>query len=267
MHNRPRNWLLAAGAVAVAWIAQPIWSRNLDYFVEKRGWEKTLDTAVGSMSEWMTSALALLRLDGFWGGAFTVLAIWGCLECVYAVHRKRRGLPNLSAQVSVSQGVYVARVGVAATKLTSDHLLEFSLIVFNGTGSALRLLLPVQGRVAYGGKPDASDADVVALPPSVLREDNPVEIASYAELMIIIEQRVPGELAAEMDRALSDGGRVRFILSGLNIRLQSEGQDQAERLPVWDQITCFPVISTELGPMLHVGRIITATVNTTIGTG
>lgn len=195
------------------------------------------------------------------------LAVWGCLECVYAIQRKRQGgiIPVETSPVPVSQGVYVGRVGVTATKLASDRLLEFSFIAFNGTGSSLRLLLPIQGRVAYGRTPDASDAEIVALPPPVLREDNPLSLPSRGEFMVIVEQRMPGDLAAEMDRALSDGGRIRFVLAELDIRLQGDGREQAERLPVWDQITCFRVMSAELGPMLHVGRIHTATVNATIG--
>lgn len=128
MHDRVRNWLFAAGALAVVWIGQPIWSRNLDYFLERRGWEKALDTAVGSMSEWMTGALALFRLDGFWGGAFTVLAIWGCLEGFYAVQRWRQNGGESAGTLSLSPyDETVQRIDKAITQVQVETNVERKL--------------------------------------------------------------------------------------------------------------------------------------------
>ena len=155
---------------------------------------------------------------------------------------------------SISQGVYVARVAVIATQLVSDRVLQFGFVAFNGTGLPLRLLLPVQGYVAYGSGP-AADTDLLTLPPPTAREGYPMEFPAYKEITVSIEQRVPGELAVEIDRALSNRERVKFVLEGLNILLQGEGQAEPVRLPVWDQITCDQVTSELLGPMVNVMSI------------
>jgi hypothetical protein len=99
MQHRSRNWLYAAGGIALLWFFEPFWKKNLEYYMEQRGWDRFLDAAVTAMPDWIGGAIAWLRLQGFWGGAFFVLVVWGCLEIIYAVQRKRRAAVSAEAEV------------------------------------------------------------------------------------------------------------------------------------------------------------------------
>lgn len=90
MQVRLRN-VLVVTALLVFWryFGEPLWIRNWEYFLDKRDWDKALDATVSAMPDLVRAAAVWLDLEGFWGGAFFVLAIWGCFEFVYVIKRKR----------------------------------------------------------------------------------------------------------------------------------------------------------------------------------
>lgn len=104
MHSRARNFLIALGGVAVAYLFHPFYVRNFEYFIERRGWDKFLDAAFSSLPNWVASMLDVWIPGPFWNGAFFVLVIWGVLEAFYAWRRGngKQAIPVVASDQSTT---------------------------------------------------------------------------------------------------------------------------------------------------------------------
>ena len=100
MTRRSRNWLLTASILFALFILKTVSGRNIEYVLEKHGWEKTLDQTLAELPNWV-AAVAKWLPSGFWLGAFTVLILWGLLEGFYAW--RRRGSETLTAPVTMKK--------------------------------------------------------------------------------------------------------------------------------------------------------------------
>lgn len=143
-------------------------------------------------------------------------------------------VPTESQKLEYS--LYVGRVEVNTQALNSDLYLESSFIVFNGSSVPLDLD-GVGGYISLGKTVSATDAELIRLPAPSIREDTPLKLMPFRELMIIVSQRVQRSVAEEIEKALSDGGQVISVLESLDIRMRSSGDDGPIRLPIWDNIT------------------------------
>lgn len=139
MLHRFRNWVFALGAFALAWVLHPIWSRNLEYAIEQRGWEKALDAAIGVVPEWVGATFGWLRLDGFWGGAAAVLLVWGSLETTYAVQRRRSGTAAVPDGLDRDRPVtiYGQQVGELSNRDLANRVSLFNLKLGTARGKDL----------------------------------------------------------------------------------------------------------------------------------
>jgi hypothetical protein len=151
---------------------------------------------------------------------------------------------------SLAQGLYVGCVHVDLQYLASDYYIEFALRGFNGTGREITIS-DVRGNIVYeviGSDPPHR----AQLPPPVIRDDTHRRVRPYGEFFVIIIQRVPGNIAASIVRALSDQSKVQLSLSSLDVRVHlTEAPGDSERLPVWDGVTCEQVTER-----VFIGRVV-----------
>ena len=97
MPNRRRNLIIIFVTFVVMWVLHPLYVRNLEAVIEKRGWHLWLNEAVEglpSVGEAMDQYFIELFVGtGFWTGVFTILIIWAGLELMYVYWRRRRPRP------------------------------------------------------------------------------------------------------------------------------------------------------------------------------
>lgn len=134
----PRNFLATLFLVVLARVADPFIVRNIEYVIDKRELEKLLDAVLVAVPDWIGPAIDWLGLRGFWGGAFSVLAIWGCFEISHSIARVRRArlvasreqVPPAGERVFLADGVSSADLAkpfhdlteVDAEALASRHV-------------------------------------------------------------------------------------------------------------------------------------------------
>jgi hypothetical protein len=84
---------------ALDWVGKPIVSRNIEDALEKREGHTFLSRALAFLQEWRPSEMLP---DGFFWGAFTVLAIWGIAEA-WSYWRRRREARQFVQAATVEQ--------------------------------------------------------------------------------------------------------------------------------------------------------------------
>ena len=139
MSHRRRNWLLAIATFFLWWLLHPIYVRNLEAYIEERGWDQLLNRLLASApqsGEEVSSYFnELFTGSGFWAGALTVLIAWGFLEFSYAWLRQRRRdrNPFLNPRTGLAHGTsaYVNFVPETSEIVSSRNILSVS---DNGTG-------------------------------------------------------------------------------------------------------------------------------------
>ena len=139
MPHRRRNWLWFAAFIFLWWLIHPIYVRNLEAFIEERGWDQLLNRlfasipqSAGEMSNYFNE---LFTGSGFWAGAFVILMAWGLLEFSYAWLRKRRrsNNPFLNPSTGLAYGTSAYVDFVPETFQITDSR-NISSVTDNGTG-------------------------------------------------------------------------------------------------------------------------------------
>jgi hypothetical protein len=92
--HEPENKGLAGvvGAGLGGWLLHPLYVRNLEAVMERRGWDQFLNRAIDTASPGreaeMPAYFQELFASTFWLGAIFVMLLWGALEIYYAKRRR-----------------------------------------------------------------------------------------------------------------------------------------------------------------------------------
>jgi hypothetical protein len=134
MHQRTKIWLAATVGYLFFWLVGPFFVRNYEAFMEKRGWDQLgnqlwhyIVTNYLDGLPWWVSAMAEYLPTGFWAGAFTVLAVWGILEVIYAWRRRKAPPATVLAPVSRTE-LNKPRALITAGSPATPSLIEHGLL-------------------------------------------------------------------------------------------------------------------------------------------
>jgi hypothetical protein len=135
------------------------------------------------------------------------------------------------------KGLYVGSIAVSTGKLAEERVIEITARCFNGTGSPI-FVHRAEGAITAKEGRGGSAHDVGELPvPWLKDEPNTDNIAAFSEFPVVLEQRVPGEIARrilDMDSTYS----ISFDLGALRIRVGSTlSRDHLVDLPLWDGVS------------------------------
>ncbi len=132
--------------------------------------------------------------------------------------------------VSIKRGLYVGQILASFNKLKEDYVVELGILAYNGTGEAISLF-GITGTITF----DIQDTHE-PLPPAVLvdRGQRTKGVPSFTEMLFVLEQRIPSQLALKLLTAFDEGGGGAFDLRQLNILFSLDSsQYETERLPVF----------------------------------
>lgn len=153
---------------------------------------------------------------GFFVGLAT--ALW----VVWLFPEKKKEVSS----VSIKRGLYVGEILAGFDKLRKDYVIEISIRAYNGTGEPISLSA-ITGAVLYATE---------ALPPTVLldRGQKIKGIPSFTEMLFVLEQRMPNQLAMKLLAALDEGMPDGFDLRKFNILFSLDSNpNETERLLVF----------------------------------
>lgn len=134
----------------------------------------------------------------------------------------------------LQEGVYTARIDVDASKLASDHMLEISIIAFNGTRATINFS-SMTGSVSTS-VPIQTDDGITAkialdLPAPVMRRTSAAQFAPRSEFCLVLEQVFRPAMAQQfLDAMLA--GPVELDLTKLQIVLSADSEPVTLR--VWN---------------------------------
>jgi hypothetical protein len=129
-------------------------------------------------------------------------------------------------QPTIKRGLYVGEILAGFDKLREDYVIEISIRAYNGTGEPISLSATT-GAILYATE---------ALPPAVLldRGQKTKGIQSFTEMLFVLEQRMPNQLAMKLLAALDEGTPGGFDLRQFNILFSLDSSpNETERLPVF----------------------------------
>jgi hypothetical protein len=157
---------------------------------------------------------------------------------IYLFLRTKPALPAPRGQgqlPGIGKGVYVGSVNVDLNKLDRDLIAIISFIGYNGTGRLISINSVVQGAISCNGE---------WLPePKLLSDRSPTQnLAAADQFMVVIEQRVPRDIADNILKRLTeknDRDRVTFDLWQLDIFafFPSDAPPYLTRLRIRDSFT------------------------------
>jgi hypothetical protein len=130
-----------------------------------------------------------------------------------------------TSSVSIKRGLYVGEILAGFDKLQEDYVIEISIRAYNGTGGPVSLSA-ITGAILYATE---------TLPPPVLLGGYKTKgIPSFTEMIFVLEQRVPNQLAMKLLAALAEGTPGGFDLRQFNIVLSLDSKsNDTDRLPVF----------------------------------
>jgi hypothetical protein len=134
---------------------------------------------------------------------------------------------NVTAiQPTIKHGLYVGEILAGFDKLREDYVIEISIRAYNGTGGPISLSA-ITGAILYTTE---------ALPPAVVldRGQKTKGIQSFTEMLFVLEQRMPSQLAMKLLAALDEGKQDGLDLRQFNILISLDSSpNEIERLPVF----------------------------------
>lgn len=101
MSTRAKVYGFAVLGFLAFWLIGPLFVRNYEAFMEKRGWDQIANNAWEYVSNsGVVSAMANWIPTGFWAGVFVVLVIWGIAEIYHAKRRRAQGQPQIVSSMA-----------------------------------------------------------------------------------------------------------------------------------------------------------------------
>jgi hypothetical protein len=166
----------------------------------------------------------------------------------WAMMALRRRTPGIHGRMfPIEIGVYIGQISVSIDKLDSDLFMEIGILGYNGTTKFISIE-SVQGTMVYEND---------KLPtPAILADRSPTtSLAAAKEFLLVLEQRVPRNIADKILSALNAKKRVSLNLDLLNIlAFFPPNREQTTRLPLWYGMTI------DLDEKPRVGKIISASI-------
>jgi hypothetical protein len=193
-----RQIIRAAATIGAPVVFAPVAGEWFVKLAEERGLYEQPSSRLERAMSWLASWTALPGFD-LVAGLVLGLTVGVWVDYLLRLRERRRGVATSGsgALVANERGVYVAQVHVDTGRLTSDFLVEFAFSAFNATGAALRLA-DLRGHVVYAATTNSAESDWKTLPPPVLRDGSGATFAPLTEFMVIVSQRVPGDLAVDV---------------------------------------------------------------------
>lgn len=159
---------------------------------------------------------------------------------------------NHRRMFAIKSGLYVGRVSVRTDKLDTDLFMEIGIVTYNGTGKFVSID-SINGFILYDGG--------TRLPKPVIigEKSNTQNLPAAKEFLIVLEQRVPKNVAEHVLKTITEGKTAIFNLSSLNISvIFPPSSEFPARLPLWDGFT----LSQRAQPF--VGQLVSLTATATI---
>ena len=151
----------------------------------------------------------------------------------------------------IETGVYIGQITVSIDKLNSDLFAEIGVLGYNGTTKFISIN-SVQGSIVY-------ENDKLPTPTILTDRSSTTSLATAKEFLLVLEQRVPRDIAVKILSALSAKQRVALNLDSLNIlAFFPPSREQRSRLPLWYGLTI------DLDERPRVGKIISASMRVTL---
>lgn len=136
-----------------------------------------------------------------------------------------------------SENLYVAKVEVDFSQITTELFIEITFVCFNATPFWL-LMEEVAGCLVYEG--DLSSGTKIELPtPAFVAATSERSAPAYSEYLVVLHQRIPSHLATMIETERVARSRVIFTLDKLNIMAVGiDRRDFRARLALWNGFTC-----------------------------
>lgn len=180
---------------------------------------------------------ALMSAAPWWALSLLVMSVILLLATLgRTILERRRARLNVHGRMfPIETGVYIGQITIGIDKLASDLFLEIGMTAYNGTTKFVSLS-GIQGCVVYEGK---------RLPePKLILDANRTpfqNLPAAKEFLIILEQRVPKDIAEGIMQKLNEKNekqRVLFDLSKLDIfAFFPPNMQSTTRLPIWNGLT------------------------------
>lgn len=148
-----------------------------------------------------------------------------------------------------AKGIYVGQMYVDLTKLVGELYIEIAMRVFNGSGAPIDIAM-VDGNIRYFPNSGLNEADAKNLPtPQILFDrGNLFSSPDKQEILVVLGQRVPPDLAAELSKKIEDKETPCLSFDSLNVTARSANDlTLFVRLPLWNAATLHDTTGLNLG--------------------
>jgi hypothetical protein len=178
-----------------------------------------------------TQSATTTPLNETWRWSIPVLlALAAFLGFLFGIRERSHGE---IVKASLPNGLYVGQIHASFSRFEDDYCIELAVRFYNGTSDIITVG-QLRGAIRYGESIDGKRIERELLPAPAFLTDrtNVSNIQSLTETMVVLEQRVPRNIALRMNEVFAAGYIITFDLRTLEIPVSIAGKtDTSTPLP------------------------------------